>query len=83
MSRPTWESVYPACRRLVPSALWQRCTTGNDPARLPALLQKSTDAELPAFLPDLARLEWARHEVRNNAAAIAPVSSLSLNPTCR
>ncbi|HSR37223.1 MAG TPA: thio(seleno)oxazole modification radical SAM maturase SbtM, partial [Desulfurivibrionaceae bacterium] len=81
MTPPAWEKIYPACRRLVPSGLWCQLTAGDDPARLPQALGAVDAAELPSFLPDLARLEWAIHQVREGAVAIDPVAALALNPT--
>lgn len=76
-----WATIYPACQRLLPPAFWQGLTAGNAPDRLPGLLREKRDAVLPLFCADLAAVEWAMHAVRQEAAAIAPVAALSLNPT--
>ncbi|MEW6594317.1 MAG: thio(seleno)oxazole modification radical SAM maturase SbtM [Thermodesulfobacteriota bacterium] len=83
MTIPSWEAIYPACRRLLPPALWRQLAAGDDPACLPGLLEEAEAGSvgLPPYLQELARLEWASHRVREEATTIAPVTVLALNPT--
>lgn len=83
MSRDQWAAVYPACRRLLGPAAWERLAVGADPAQFPRRLRAMAAPDLPAFLPELAALEWARHEVRAAATAIGPVDRLIVNPFLR
>lgn len=83
MSLDQWAAVYPACCRLLGPAAWERLAVGDDPAQFPGRLRAMVAADLPAFLPELAALEWARHEVRAAATAIGPVDRLIVNPFLR
>jgi selenobiotic family peptide radical SAM maturase len=81
------EKVYLACRSTVDSDTWggiiAACAEGLDPETLPNVLRLHTgDLGLPDFLPELARLEWAVHKVKDTEIEIpAEVDQLGVNPT--
>jgi selenobiotic family peptide radical SAM maturase len=81
------ENVYLACRSTVDSDTWggiiAACAEGLDPERFPNVLRLHTgDLGLPDFLPELARLEWAVHKVKDSKTEIpAEVDLLNVNPT--
>jgi selenobiotic family peptide radical SAM maturase len=81
------EKIYLACRSTVDSDTWngiiEACAEGLEPERLPdELALQMGDLGLPDFLPELARLEWAVHTVKNGDIEIPrEVDRLGINPT--
>jgi selenobiotic family peptide radical SAM maturase len=81
------EKVYLACRSTVDSDTWDgiiaACAEGLEPERLPnALALQMGDSGLPDFLPELARLEWTVHKVKDGEVQIpGEVDQLGVNPT--
>ncbi len=78
--------VYPLCRRALGEELWRRLAAECDPAApqdLAALCAGRLEAlGLPAYLPELAALEWARHAAATARAGLpADVQAFEVNPT--
>ena len=79
--------IYLASRSTVDTDTWNgiiaSCAEGLEPERLPdELALQMGDSGLPDFLPDLARLEWAVHTVKNGEIEIpVAVEQLGVNPT--
>ncbi len=59
------ERIYPLCRVLLGTRRWKRLAAlCRKPSALPDLLEGNhRPKSIPPFLTDLARLEWAVHEV--------------------
>jgi selenobiotic family peptide radical SAM maturase len=79
--------AFPVCRALIGPKAWPRllrvCGGLTRPESLPDRMAALKDGHAaPDFLPELARLEWARHEV---SKAMAPAANESgrfeINPT--
>lgn len=80
------ETLYPRCRALLGARRWERLAAPcADPPALAALLERTALPKgVPPFIADLARLEWAVHEVR--AETIPPavcLGSPTLNPAMK
>jgi selenobiotic family peptide radical SAM maturase len=79
--------IYLASRSTVDTDTWNgiiaSCAEGLEPERLPdELALQMGDSGLPDFLPDLARLEWAVHTVKNGEIEIpVEVDQLGVNRT--
>ena len=87
-SRPQGiEAIYPVCRSLLDQETWDQivtaCAADQRPEKAPDLLEQHVmKAGVPAFLPALARLEWARHQVMMTGEGVpSDVDQLMLNPT--
>ncbi|MFZ2448311.1 MAG: thio(seleno)oxazole modification radical SAM maturase SbtM [Syntrophobacteraceae bacterium] len=87
--RDTLDAVYPVSRARVDSEIWDhflesRAATSG-PEDLAGLLSlHAAQFDFPAFLPDLARIEWAMHEVRcSNTLPVLPEARIVLNPALR
>jgi hypothetical protein len=91
--RVVLEKLYPAVRAALPAATWDAVVTryyAQRPARVhyevnhageafPALLEQ---ADVPGFVPALARLEWTIFAVHRSATEVpVAVDRLTLNPT--
>ena len=81
------ETVYPACRNVLNSAQWDRITGDWDNAlswkTFPEVVSRLTDkAKLPAYLSELARLEYSLFQLDQKLAAIPQeVKKICVNPT--
>ena len=84
------DTVYPTCRMVLGPTAWDRLRSSLGeaaaPGRVPGLMLGAARTQIiPDFLPELARLEWARHQVatrKDLAEAIpAQVDELEINPT--
>ena len=78
--------VYPLCRRALGEELWRCLAAECDPAApqdLAAVCAGRLEAlGLPAYLPELAALEWARHAAATARAGLpADVQAFEVNPT--
>ena len=77
-------TIYPRSRSYVPAELWHRIADNVDePDAIPlALNELKEEVALPAFIADLAQIEWAIHAVTISNAAIPENSEhYRLNPT--
>ena len=83
------EAIYPVCRLLLDIDTWDRivtaCTAERKPEIVPDLLEQHVEnSGAAAFLPALARLEWALHQVMLTGENLpSSVDQLMLNPTMR
>lgn len=80
--------IYRTCREIAGSVTWQRLMNGQefppDPELLIIGLERMGGQGIPEFLPDLARLEWAIHEVEMTSPACRKdADAISLNPSLR
>lgn len=81
------EAIYPTCRANVGSNVWYRLIdlSAQDPTpeAFPHLITLQRDElDLPEYLAELARLEWAIHQVKTEGPKIpSTVEQLILNPT--
>ena len=81
------EAIYPVCRVLLGPKAWDRlvsaCTPDQGPEQIPDLLElHAGETSTSAFLPSLARLERALHQVMLEGDRVpADVDQLMLNPT--
>jgi selenobiotic family peptide radical SAM maturase len=86
-NRENLDEVYPVSLAQVDSEIWdhflENCAVNSRPEDLADLLSMhAAHYSLPSFLPDLARLEWALHEVRCAKTLPAlPETRLALNPS--
>ena len=86
-SRNKPAGIFPVTRRILGPARWRRILAarppGSGPERFPETLQTLiVEKKLPPYLPDLARLEWAYHQVGAEPAPALPVSGPGfVNPT--
>jgi selenobiotic family peptide radical SAM maturase len=80
------ETIYPKCRVTVDSNMWRRivgmCPQDTEPETFPNLIALQRDElDAPAYLAELARLEWAVHQVKTAGPNIPPeVDELVPNP---
>jgi selenobiotic family peptide radical SAM maturase len=81
------DSVFTRCRHILGAATWGRvCAAAKDglaPEQIPAVLERlGHDSSRPAFLPDLARLELAFHQVcRSTSNGFSRKDRPDINPT--
>jgi len=81
------EAIYPISRLLLEIDTWDQiataCAADRNPKRVPNLLEQHVEKSgVAAFLPALARLEWALHQVALQGECMpAGVDRLMLNPT--
>src|SRR5690242_4433669 len=81
------DKIYTVCRLQMAPESWyaflKRYVTGHGPEDMPGLLELHEAAfNLPGFLPDLARLEWALYEVSLVELSVTlPEGQIVLNPT--
>jgi selenobiotic family peptide radical SAM maturase len=80
--------VLAITRRLLSSSEWRRLSDAEGElvkgARDETAVSRLADADLPAFVPDLIRLEWARDETGEDATPVPLESDApALNPTLR
>ncbi len=81
------EKIYPLCRSFLSGTAWRSLLSDAGskirPADLPRLIaERAGSTGFPDFLPDLALLEWTRHEVSAAGVVFArEVKRLELNPT--
>ena len=81
------EAMFAEFRNHVDSPTWERilalCEENPESVTLPNILERHRDElGLPAFMPELALLELAIHEVRNGETNIPKVvDKLGVNPT--
>ncbi len=79
------EKVFSTCHAMIDSYTWNRiveaCGTRSPLNRFPAILQKDPN-NLPKYLPDLARLEKALHEIKSKDIEFdLQVDRLKVNPS--
>jgi selenobiotic family peptide radical SAM maturase len=81
------ETIYPICRSLLNTEMWDQivtaCIPDQGPEPIPDLLeQHAGKTGVPEYLPALARLERALHQVQMGREGIpSRVDHLTLNPT--
>ncbi|HSO18351.1 MAG TPA: hypothetical protein VLT88_02770, partial [Desulfosarcina sp.] len=81
------EAIFATCRRTLGSHTWGRvlAAMGEDspPPSVPqALVPLVALLELPAYITDLARLEWMLYEKkRHHEACVRPRRAVTVNPT--
>jgi len=79
------ERSFPICRSILDPDIWDRIVIAcaSDPESFPQALARHTgDPEIPDFLIELARLEWAVHSVMSGEAQVLPaVHQTEVNPT--
>ncbi len=86
-SRNKPAGIFPVTRRILGPTRWRRILAarppGSGPERFPETLQTLiVEKKLPPYLPDLARLEWAYHQVGAEPAPALPASGPGfVNPT--
>ena len=82
-----YEKIFTNCRRILGGQTWGRLLTavGEDldprifPDKLTAI---KPDLAAPEFIVDLARIEWALHQAKTEAAAFQrQIDKLTVNPT--
>jgi selenobiotic family peptide radical SAM maturase len=83
----TYQIIFPCCRRILGNQTWGRILSAIDQDaspqifvdRLPALQR---DFDLPAFIADLGRIEWAVHCTRQDTAEFDRNNeTTTVNPT--
>ncbi len=80
------EGIYPLCRVLLGTRRWRRLAElCRKPSALPGILEgKHRAGSMPLFVSDLARLEWAVHEVeKEDIPGRHTLDRLTLNPALR
>jgi selenobiotic family peptide radical SAM maturase len=80
------EMIYPVCRVLLGARRWARIIPQcSEPSSLPSLLEDYGKSRgVPPFIADLARLEWAVHEVEETELPPRPsLDALIVNPALR
>jgi len=81
------EEIYPKCRSILEPKAWSQLIAGCDESAeldrvADRLAGQSGAIGLPAFLPDLARVEWARYKAAAGEIAIPrELEQLQVNPT--
>lgn len=80
------DDIFPACRAALGPTAWESAAAGVEgrPSALSDALAslRMADDRIPAFLPDLARIEWARRRAQGDERLLsAEVDHLSLNPS--
>ncbi|MBU4289278.1 MAG: hypothetical protein KKI12_14030, partial [Proteobacteria bacterium] len=81
------EEIYPSCCSFIEQNAWVQiivlCSEVSDPDSLPdKLLLHSGELGLPAFLPELARMELAFHKVSTGKLEIPEeLDQHTINPT--
>lgn len=80
--------IYPVCQRFLNPAIREKIPAGMDTDAGPddfvhILSTTFSSTDLPPFLADLARIEWAMYQASIHAVEEAPTSaaSLAVNPT--
>lgn len=79
--------VYPKCRAILDQGVWNRVTEAGELNSEPEafsdiLAHQANELDLPAYIPELARLEWIVHSVLTQDSDIWPrVDQLIVNPT--
>ena len=86
--RNIMNGLFRATRSAVGPEAWEKLIEEfaliYEPENFPDILEQYTeDLGLPAFLPELARLEMAVDEAGSSEVQFQPVNRLSLNPTLR
>ena len=84
----TLNDIYPACLAVLGkesrSQLLTACSSLPDAGTFPDFLEQVKTPDMPSFLPDLARLEWAVASAAGEASLIPPeAETLSVNPVLR
>jgi hypothetical protein len=82
------EDIYPACLAVLGKESWARlltaCAEISDAGTFPDFLERAKTPDMPPFLPDLARLEWAVASAAGESHLIPPeTETLSVNPVIR
>ncbi|HWR72310.1 MAG TPA: thio(seleno)oxazole modification radical SAM maturase SbtM [Nitrospirota bacterium] len=84
--KPPLRDIFPLCRSALGSKRWSRLF--NDKTVNPSLnaflaaLRSSTAGPVPPWLPDLARLEWARRAAsRTGAKSGRRITAFTVNPS--
>jgi selenobiotic family peptide radical SAM maturase len=80
------EGIYPLCRVLLGARRWRNLAVlCRKPSALPGLLDRNPlPKSAPPFLSDLARLEWAVHEVQKEPIpGRNTLDRLTMNPALR
>ncbi len=81
------EKIYPNCRAILDPSAWKRIVDAFGLNSKPdtfweILARQVDDLNLPAYLPELARLEWIIHNVdRQNNDVLPQVDQVVVNPT--
>ena len=80
--------TYKACRAVIGSERWDRLVRNkhlpDDPDSLVKYFLQADWQGMPAFLPDLVRLEWHLEEIlRSNDASQNTVNEIHVNPSLR
>jgi selenobiotic family peptide radical SAM maturase len=82
-------AVFPACRSILPPDIWERLIDACGENPVPEVFsdlvtQRSDDLKLPAYVPELARLERMRHAVDGSKIPLAKrTTKISVNPSLR
>jgi selenobiotic family peptide radical SAM maturase len=75
---------FPNCRRILSSQTWDRillALNDRDPSTFIGFLEKQTeDWDLPAFLPDLATIEYHYNQIGEKKKKSLVVTSIMVNP---
>lgn len=83
------ETIYSTCCHTLGKKTWGRVRAAldrtSDPAEFPELIEMLTcRLDLPAFIADMARLEWGRQQVEMDACPLrTPLKEICVNPTLR
>jgi len=81
------EVIYPRCRMLLGTDMWQKIISGHDLDRKPGIFPKvivayKHHAHIPEFLPELARLEWSVSQAKERSITIPDdQEDVTINPT--
>jgi selenobiotic family peptide radical SAM maturase len=79
------DNIFPRCKAFFAHDRWQhmsRAARSSDGRALLESLLRGVFEGLPPYLPDLARVEWARHSIMKESGSIPQiVENLVLNPT--
>lgn len=80
------EDTYPTCRSILDSDVWNRIVKRYEPYPEAEMFPDTVtlqieELDLPRYMPELARLEWALHKVTAGEVEIpAEVDRLGVNP---
>ncbi len=87
MNRSDFTNIFPACRSFLDANTWGKmiseCPDNENPDQFPdRMLSCCNSFNIPGFLPDLARLEWAFLKTKQQEIAIPDqLHEITINPT--
>lgn len=82
----TWQDIFPQCFARMDHGEWKEliasCSSAPEGGPFLDGLQKHRGKGLPGFLPELARLEWSLHRLKQAGSALpGSVDAVMVNPS--